>query len=171
MVRKTNPKGIKDWPDLIAPGVEVVTPNPKTSGNGKLSVLAAWGSVIHRGGTEAQARDFITKLYQNVSVLGQGARDSTTTFTLGKEGDVHLTWENEALREAQEFNGELEVVYPPVSIRAEPTVAVVDANAAKHHTVGGGAGVSGLSLYRRGAGNPRQERVSPGQGGNPAKAS
>lgn len=134
VVRKTNPKGIKDWPDLIAPGVEVVTPNPKTSGNGKLSVLAAWGSVIHRGGTEAQARDFVTKLYQNVSVLGQGARDSTTTFTLGKEGDVHLTWENEAIREAQESNGDLEVIYPPVSIRAEPTVAVVVANAAKHHT-------------------------------------
>jgi sulfate/thiosulfate-binding protein len=134
VVRKGNPKNIHDWSDLGASGVEVVTPNPETSGNGKLSVLAAWGSVINRGGTEDQARDLVTKLYHNVSTLGDGARDSTTTFELAKEGDVHLTWENEAIREVAESKGDLEVVYPPVSIRAEPSVAVVNANAQKHKT-------------------------------------
>jgi sulfate/thiosulfate transport system substrate-binding protein len=132
VVRKTNPKHIKDWPDLLGPDITIVTPDPKTSGNGKLSVLAAWGSVIYRGGSEIQARDFITKLYRNVPLLGQGARDSTTTFALAKEGDVHLTWENEALREVAESKGELEVVYPPVSILAEPSVTWVDANVEKH---------------------------------------
>ena len=135
VVRKTNPKGIKDWPDLIHPGVSVITPDPKTSGNGKLSVLAAWGAVVSRGGSDDEAREFLRQLYQHVSGLGQGARDATTTFALAKEGDVHLTWENEAIREAQGSGGELEVVYPPVSIRAEPSVAWVDANVAKHETV------------------------------------
>jgi sulfate/thiosulfate transport system substrate-binding protein len=133
VVRKGNPKNIHDWPDLTASGIEVITPDPKTSGNGKLSFLAAWGSVIYRGGTEDQARDLVSKIYQNVSVLGAGARDSTNTFELAREGDVHLTWENEAIREVNESKGELEIVYPPVSIRAEPSVAVIDANAAKHH--------------------------------------
>jgi len=134
VVRKTNPKHIKDWPDLIAPGVTIITPDPKISGNGKLSVLAAWGSVLYRGGSEDQARDFITKLYQNVPTLGQGARDSATTFAMAKEGDVHLTWENEALREAAESKGDLEVVYPQVSILAEPSVTWVDANVEKHNS-------------------------------------
>ncbi len=134
VVRKTNPKRIKDWPDLIQPDVAIITPDPKTSGNGKLSVLAAWGSVVSRGGSEDQARAFVEQLYQHTSSLGQGARDSTTAFALAKEGDVHLTWENEALREAQDSSGELEVVYPPVSIRAEPSVAWVDASVAKHQT-------------------------------------
>ena len=132
VVRKANPKHIKDWPDLIGPDIAVITPNPKTSGNGKLSLLAAWGSVIHNGGNESQALDFVKKLYQHVPVLGQGARDSTTTFTLEGVGDVHLTWENEALRETKEAKGELEIVYPPVSIRAEPSVTWVDANVALH---------------------------------------
>jgi sulfate transport system substrate-binding protein len=132
VVRKTNPKQIKDWPDLLAPDVTVITPDPKTSGNGKLSLLAAWGSVIHRGGNEDQARDFVTKLYHHVPTLGQGARDSTTMFALAKEGDVHLTWENEALREVGESKGELEVVYPPVSILAEPSATWVDSNVEKH---------------------------------------
>ena len=132
VVRKTNPRHIKDWPDLIGPGVAVITPDPKTSGNGKLSVLAAWGAIISRGGSEDEAREFLRQLYGHASGLGQGARDATTTFALAKEGDVHLTWENEALREAQQSGGELEVIYPPVSIRAEPSVAWVDANVAKH---------------------------------------
>ena len=132
VVRKTNPKSIRDWPDLIGPGVMVVTPDPRTSGNGKLSVLAAWGAVVSRGGSEDEAREFLRRLYQHVAGLGQGARDATTTFALAKEGDVHLTWENEAIREAQQSSGELEVVYPPVSIRAEPSVAWVDANVDKH---------------------------------------
>ncbi len=134
VVRKGNPKAIKDWPDLIRPDVTIVTPNPKTSGNGKLSFLAAWGSVIYRGGTEDQARDFVTRLYQRVSILGLSATDSTASFAYDKVGDVHLTWENEALRETQDVKGELEVVYPPVSIRAEPSVAWVDANVVRHRT-------------------------------------
>ena len=134
VVRKGNPKNIHDWPDLIAPGVSVVTPNPKTSGNGKLSVLAAWGSVLYRGGSEDQARDFLTQLYRHVSVLGSGARDAANSFTEDKIGDVHLTWENEALREVDEAKGELEIVRPPVSIRAEPSVAWVDATVGRRHT-------------------------------------
>jgi sulfate/thiosulfate-binding protein len=134
VVRKGNPKAIKDWPDLIRAGVTIVTPNPKSSGNGKLSFLAAWGSVIYRGGTEDQARDFVTRLYQHVSVLGASATDSTNTFAYDAVGDVHLTWENEALREIQDMKGELEVVYPPVSIHAEPSVTWVDANVARHKT-------------------------------------
>jgi sulfate transport system substrate-binding protein len=134
VVRKGNPKAIKDWPDLVRPGISVITPNPKTSGNGKLSLLAAWGSIIYRGGTEAQARDYLKRLYQNVPVLGTGARDSTITFTQDKIGDVHLTWENEARLEIQDTAGELEVVYPPVTIRAEPSVAWVDKNVEQRKT-------------------------------------
>ena len=134
VVRQGNPKGIKDWPDLARPGVSVITPNPKTSGNGKLSVLTAFGSVIYRGGSDKQARDYLKQLYQNVPVLGNGARDSTTTFAEEKTGDVHLTWENEALLETEESKGDLEIVYPPVSIRAEPSIAWVDANVSQRKT-------------------------------------
>jgi sulfate/thiosulfate transport system substrate-binding protein len=134
VVRKGNPKNIKDWPDLVRPGVSVITPNPKTSGNGKLSVLAAWGSVIYRGGTEAQALQYLKELYEHVPILDSGARDATNTFTQEKLGDVHLTWENEALLETEEYRGDLEVVYPPVSIRAEPSVAWVDANVTRRKT-------------------------------------
>ena len=128
VVRKGNPKALKDWDDLVKPGVSIITPNPKTSGNGKLSFLAAWGSVITRGGDEEQAREFITQLYQHTPVLDTGARGSTTTFAQKGIGDVHLTWENEAYLEVKESGDQLEIVYPPVSIRAEPHVAVVDAN-------------------------------------------
>jgi len=134
VVRGGNPKGIHDWPDLVRPGISIVTPNPKTSGNGKLSVLAAWGSVLYRGGTEAQAQGFLGALYSHVSVLGTGSRDSATTFTEDKVGDVQLTWENEALRETEDSKGELEIVRPPVSIRAEPSVAWVDAVVSRRHT-------------------------------------
>jgi len=134
VVRKGNPKGIKDWPDITKPGIEVVTPNPKTSGNGKLSLLAAWGSVTERGGSEQEAKDFITKLYKQAPVLDSGARGSTTTFAQKKIGDVHLTWENEAYLELAEAGGELELVYPPISILAEPPVAVVDANVKRRGT-------------------------------------
>ncbi len=130
VVRKGNPKHIRDWPDLIGRDVSVITPNPKTSGNGKLSVLAAWGQVIRRGGTEAQARDYLVRLYRNVPVLGSGSRDATATFAYDNVGDVHLTWESEALFETEASGGELEIVYPPVSILAEPAVALVDANVA-----------------------------------------
>ena len=126
VVRKGNPKQIKDWTDLVKDGVEVITPSAKTSGNGKLSFLAAWGSVVLRDGSEKDALEFVTKLYQHVPVLDSGARAATTTFAQKRIGDVHLTWENEAYFEVRESKGELEIVYPPISIRAEPRVAVVD---------------------------------------------
>jgi sulfate/thiosulfate-binding protein len=128
VVRKENPKSIHDWLDLVRPGVQIITPNPKTSGNGKLSFLAAWGSVVRRGGSEEDARDFVTRLYKQVPVLDSGARGATTTFAQKQLGDVHLTWENEARLEVQESKDELMIVYPPVSIRAEPHVSIVDAN-------------------------------------------
>jgi sulfate transport system substrate-binding protein len=135
VVRKGNPKGIKDWPDIIKPGIEIVTPNPKTSGNGQLSLLAAWGSVILRGGSEAEALDFITKLYKQAPVLDSGARAATTTFVQKKIGDVHLAWENEAHLEVEEAGkDELEIVIPSISILAEPRVAVVDANVKRKGT-------------------------------------
>jgi sulfate transport system substrate-binding protein len=128
VVRKDNPKKIHDWPDLVRPGVQIITPNPKTSGNGKLSFLAAWGSIVHRGGSHDAAREFVTRLYKQVPVLDSGARGATTTFAQKHIGDVHLTWENEARLEVQETGGELEIIYPPLSIRAEPHVALVDAS-------------------------------------------
>jgi sulfate transport system substrate-binding protein len=128
VVRKGNPKGIKDWSDLTKPGVEVISPNPKTSGNGKLSFLAAWGSVLAQGGTEAEAQTFVAELFKHVPVLDSGARGATSTFAQKGIGDVHLTWENEAYYEVAEAKGELEIIAPPASIRAEPRVAVVDAN-------------------------------------------
>src|SRR5690606_32946099 len=96
VVRKGNPKAIKDWPDLIRDDVQVITPNPKISGNGKLSLLAGWGSVLLRGGSEQDAKDYVTKLFQHVPVLDSGARGATKTFAQKGIGDVHLTWENEA---------------------------------------------------------------------------
>jgi sulfate transport system substrate-binding protein len=134
VVRKGNPRQIRDWPDLVRPGVQIITPNPKTSGNGKLSLLAAWGSVVTRGGSERQARDFVTRLYRQTPVLDAGARGSTVTFAHRKIGDVHLTWENEGRLEVREAGGELEIVYPPISLRAEPHVAVVDANVRRKGT-------------------------------------
>jgi sulfate transport system substrate-binding protein len=134
VVRKGNPKNIKDWPDLVKPSVEIVTPNPKTSGNGKFSFLAAWGSVTERGGSEADALAFVTKLYGQTPVLDLGARGSTTTFVQKKIGDVHLTWENEAHLEVEEAGGAVEIVYPPISVLAEPPVAIVDANAKRKGT-------------------------------------
>ncbi len=129
VVRKGNPKGIKDWPDLVnKPSVVIVTANPKTSGNGYLSFFSAWGSVTVRGGSRQDAINYVTKLYQRVPVLDSGARGATTTFVQKGIGDVHLAWENEAHLEVAEAKGELELVYPPISIRAEPHVAVVDAN-------------------------------------------
>ena len=133
-VRKGNPKGIKDWSDLIKPSVEIVTPNPKTSGNGKLSFLAAWGSVTQRGGSEEQAKEFVTKLYKQAPVLDPGARGSTVTFAEKGIGDIHLAWENEARLEVAEHPGEIELVYPPISFLAEPPVAVVDVNARRKGT-------------------------------------
>ena len=128
VVRKGNPKAIHDWPDLINRDVSVVTPNPRTSGNGQLSVLAAWGSVTTRGGSQAQAAGYVKSLLQHVAVSDAGARSAGDSFALAKIGDVQLTWENEALREVGANKDELQLVYPPVSILAEPAVAWVDAN-------------------------------------------
>ena len=134
VVRKGNPKGIKDWPDLVKPGIEIITPSPKTSGNGKLAFLAAWGSVILNGGTEDQAKEFITQIYQRTPTLEAAARGATTTFAQKGQGDVHLTWENEAHLEIAESKGDLEIIYPSRSFLAEPHVAVVDDYAGKKGT-------------------------------------
>lgn len=134
VVRKGNPKGIKDWPDLVKPGIEIITPNPTTSGNGQLSLWAAWGSVTQRGGSEADASRFVTQLYKQVPVLDAAARGSTTTFVQKGIGDVHLTWENEAYLEVEEAEGSVEIVYPPISILATPPLAWVDANVKRHGT-------------------------------------
>ena len=134
VVRKGNPKGIKDWADLLKPGVEVITPNPKTSGNGYLSFFSAWGSVVLRGGSRDDAVKFVTQLYKQVPVLDSGARGATTTFVQKKIGDVHLAWENEAHLEVIEAKGDLDLIYPPISIRAEPHVAVVDDNVDRKKT-------------------------------------
>ena len=127
-MRGGNPRHIRDWPDLLQTGVEIITPNPKTSGNGKLSALAAWGAIVLRGGTEAEARKYLEQFYQHVPVLDAGARGAATTFAVQEIGDVQLTWENEALREVADSHGKLEIVYPSRSILAEPYVAWVDEN-------------------------------------------
>jgi len=132
VVRKGNPLDIRDWPDLVRPGVEIITPDPKTSGNGKLSALAAWGSVVLRGGDDAEASKFLKALYEHAPFLLPAARAAAVAFAVEKKGDVHLAWENEALREVDESAGGLQIVYPSISILAEPSVAVVDANVEKH---------------------------------------
>ena len=134
VVRKGNPKGIKDWADIVKPGVEIVTPNPKTSGNGKLSFLAAWGSVTQRGGSDADALAFVKKLYEQTPVLDLGARAATTTFVQKRIGDIHLAWENEANLEVKEAAGAVEIVYPPISFFAEPHVALVAKNSDRKGT-------------------------------------
>jgi len=127
LVRKGNPKGVHDWDDLIKPGVKVITPNPKTSGGARWNYLAAWGYAQRKTGTVAGARDYMTKLFRNVPVLDSGARGATTTFVQRGQGDVLLAWENEAyLATNQLGKGKFDIVYPSVSILAEPPVAVVD---------------------------------------------
>jgi sulfate/thiosulfate-binding protein len=128
LVRKGNPKGIKDWPDLVKPGLSVVTPNPKTSGGARWNYLAAWGYALRNfGNDESKARDFVQRLYRNVPVLDTGARGSLTTFTERGIGDVFISWENEAFLAVKELGPErFEIVVPSVSILAEPPVTVVD---------------------------------------------
>lgn len=135
LVRKGNPKGIKDWGDLVKPGVEVITPNPKTSGGARWNFLAAWAYGQKTGGSDAAAEVFVRKLYSQVPVLDSGARGSTTTFVERGIGDVLISWENEAfLAEKKLGKGKFEIVAPSLSILAEPSVAVVTANAKKHGT-------------------------------------
>ncbi|WP_312272443.1 sulfate ABC transporter substrate-binding protein [Pseudomonas sp.] len=127
IVRKGNPKGIKDWPDLVKGGTEVIIPNPKVTGNGRYSYLSAWGYVLKTGGDEAKAKAFVGELFKHVPVLDTGGRAATTTFMQNQIGDVLLTFENEAEMIAREFvRGNFEVIYPSVSAEAEPPVTVVD---------------------------------------------
>ena len=127
LVRKGNPKNIRDWPDLVREGVGVVTPNPKTSGGARWNYLAAWAQEAKKTGSEAKAKDFVAKLYEHVPVLDSGARGSTVTFAERGQGDVLLAWENEAHLSLKEFGAEkFDIVYPKVSIYAEPPVAIVD---------------------------------------------
>lgn len=130
LVRKGNPKNIKDWDDLVKKGVEVITPNPKTSGGARWNYLAAWGYAQKKYGSDAAAQDFVKKLFKNVPVLDSGARGSTTTFVQRQIGDVLLTWENEAYLAVNELGADkVQIVVPSISIVAEPSVALVDKNA------------------------------------------
>lgn len=136
VVKKGNPKGIKDWDDLVKDGLQVITANPKTSGGARWNYLAAWGYALKKpGGSEASAREFVAKLYHNVPVLDSGARGATTTFAERGIGDVLLAWENEAFLLTTEVGKDkFEIIMPPVSILAEPPVAVIDKNVDKHGT-------------------------------------
>ncbi len=136
LVRKGNPKKIKDWDDLTRSGVAVITPNPKTSGGARWNYLAAWGWALKKYGSEAKAKDFVSRVYKNVPILDTGARGSTVTFVERGIGDVLVAWENEALLAVRELGGKgaFVVVAPSSSILAEPPVAVVDKVAAKHKT-------------------------------------
>ncbi len=126
VVREGNPKGIRDWDDLAKPGIKVITPNPKTSGGARWNYLAAWEYARRKYGSEAQARDFVARLYGNVPVLDTGARGSTITFAQRAQGDVLIAWENEAYLLDKEFGQKFDVVAPSLSILAEPAVTVVD---------------------------------------------
>jgi sulfate/thiosulfate-binding protein len=136
LVRKGNPKAIKDWDDLIKPGVQVITPNPKTSGGARWNFLAAWGYAFKKfAGDESKVRDFVARLYRNVPVLDSGARGSTTTFVQRGLGDVLIAWENEAYLSLKEFGPDkFEVITPSTSILAEPPVSIVDKVVAKKGT-------------------------------------
>ena len=169
LVRKGNPKGIKDWDDLVKPGVSVVTPNPKTSGGARWNYLAAWGYALRKNGNdETRARDFVAKLFKNVPVLDSGARGATTSFVQREIGDVLISWENEAFLAVKEFGAaKLEIVAPSVSILAEPPVTVVDKFAKKHGTeaiaqayleflyTDEGQDIAGKNFYR-----PRSEKAA-----------
>ena len=165
VVRKGNPKAIKDWNDLTRPDVQVITANPKTSGGARWNYLAAWGYALQKNnGSEAAARDFITKLYKNVPVLDAGARGSTTTFVERGIGDVLIAWENEALLSVKQLGPDkFDIVIPSVSILAEPPVAVNEAVAQKHGTTKVARGVPGVPLHGRRAG-ARGEALFPSDG-------
>ena len=136
LVRKGNPKHIKDWDDLVKPGIAVITPNPKTSGGARWNYLAAWGYALKKNnGDETKARDFVKRLYHNVPVLDAGARGATTTFVQRRIGDVLIAWESEAQLAVKELGpGRIEIVTPSISILTEPPVAVVDRVASRHGT-------------------------------------
>ncbi len=134
VVRQGNPKGIKDWDDLVKPGISVITPNPKTSGGARWNYLAAWEFAKRKYGGEAKAKEFVKKLYENVPVLDTGARGSSVTFAQRNQGDVFISWENEAHLLEKEFGNKVDIVYPSISILAEPPVTVVDKNVERKGT-------------------------------------
>ena len=135
LTRNGNPQGIKDWDDLIKPGIQVIVVNPKTGGNGRYAYLAAWGYVKKKGGTDAQAAEFVGKLFKNVPVLAKGGRDATTTFLQRSIGDVLITFESEVISINREFGeGKVDAVYPSISILAENPVAVVERTVVKKGT-------------------------------------
>ncbi len=134
VVRQGNPKGIKDWDDLVKPGISVITPNPKTSGGARWNYLAAWEFAKRKYGGDAKAKEFVTALYKNVPVLDTGARGSSVTFAQRNQGDVFISWENEAHLLEKEFGNKVDIVYPSLSISAEPPVAVVDKNVERKGT-------------------------------------
>jgi sulfate transport system substrate-binding protein len=168
LVRKGNPKGIKDWNDLVKPGISIIPANPKTSGAARWTYLAAWGYVLKNGGDDAKAKDFVAKFYKNVPVLDTGARGATTTFIQREIGDVLVGWENEAFLALKEYGvDKFEIVVPSVSILAEPPVAVVDKFAKRHSTEAvakayveylysdEGQEIAGRNFYR-----PRSEKIA-----------
>ena len=168
LVRKGNPKGIKDWSDLVRPGVAIIPANPKTSGAARWTYLAAWGYVLKNGGDEMKAKDFVAKFYKNVPVLDTGARGATTTFIQREIGDVLVGWENEAFLALKEYGaGKYEIVVPSISILAEPPVTVVDKVAKKKGNEAvakayleylysdEGQDIAGRNFYR-----PRSEKVA-----------
>ena len=128
VVRAGNPKGIKDWDDLVKPGIAVITPNPKTSGGARWNYLAAWEFAKRKYGSDAKAREFVAALYKNVPVLDSGARGASITFAQRNQGDVFISWENEAYLLDKEFGNKVDVVYPSLSILAEPAVTLIDKN-------------------------------------------
>lgn len=134
VVREGNPKGIKDWDDLIKPGIKVITPNPKTSGGARWNYLAAWEFAKRKYGNDLKAKEFVKKLYENVPILDTGARGSSITFAQRGQGDVFISWENEAYLLEKEFGSKFDVVIPSVSILAEPAVSIVDKNVDKKGT-------------------------------------
>ena len=162
LVRKGNPKGIKDWDDLIKPGVSVITPNPKTSGGARWNYLAAWGYALKKFGSADKARQFVGDLYKNVPVLDTGARGATVTFVERGVGDVLLAWENEAFLAQREFGKDkFEIVAPSVSILAEPPLAVVDAVADRKGTRAVAEAYLRYWYSQGGSGNRRAQFLSP----------
>ncbi|MEI9896877.1 MAG: sulfate ABC transporter substrate-binding protein [Chthoniobacter sp.] len=161
LVRKGNPKGIKNWDDLVKPGVKVIVPNPKTSGGARWAYLAAWGQVLVGGGDETKAKAYVTELYKHVPVLDSGARGSTTTFAQRNVGDVLLSWENEAYLALKEFGADkFEIVNPTVSILAEPPRRRRGQGGRQARHPRGGGSLREVSLLARGAGHRGQELLS-----------
>ena len=168
LVRKGNPKGIRDWSDLVKPGVSVITPNPKTSGGARWNFLAMWGYItIGRKGTESEALDFTARLFRNVPVLDSGARGATTTFVQKEIGDVYITWENEAFLALKEYGqGKFERVYPSISILAQPCVSVVDRNVDRR----GPAVRAAAAAYLKHLYSPEAQELIAQQGYRPSDA-